>query len=206
MKYATKLIIDDINLSILKNREESLFLINGFEDIAIYVKICEELTDIANDNGKSINIKMAKNKWNYFKKNYQGSPCLHKMEQNEWISEEESTTYYRNQHNEDILILLGTEEEEDISGSLRDIYEIRCDRLFELLPKSNGKIIYSDMIEYLGINFNKQEKMAIDKLYRDLFELVTPDICKLSSFWDENITSITTINDFIRVFFNSLPI
>ena len=62
MKYATKLIIDDINLSILKNREESLFLINGFEDIAIYVKICEELTDIANDNGKSINIKMAKNK------------------------------------------------------------------------------------------------------------------------------------------------
>lgn len=205
MKYIINLVTNNIVSNIKKNSDESLFLINGFEDLRIYVHICEQLTLAANNMNKTINIKLAKNKWEYFKEKNAGSPLLHTMYQNNWISDAESTTHYRNLHEEDILVLMGTETEDDISGSLKDIYEIRCDRLTDFLPKSKGRVCYSDIFDYLGTNFSDQEKDVVNKLYRDLFELVTPNICKLSSFLDDNISQITTITDFIEIFYNTLP-
>lgn len=205
MKYVVNLIVNEILKNIENSDEESLFLINGFEDLDIYLNICQNLTNDVKKLGKNITIKLAKNKWNYFKRKYDGEPSIHVMEQNDWVLTSESTTDYRNKHTSDILVLLGTESEDDISGSLKDIYQINCNELYNRLPIFNSIIDYSIIFENAGLDLTEDDKKVINKVYKDLFEFNNKDICKLSDFVDKIYCQITTINDFIEIFYKNLP-
>lgn len=206
MKYVVDLVSNNIIANMKKSKDESLFLVNGFEDLEVYAEVCKNISKAAKDMNKSIQIKLAKNKWNYFKAKYAGSPYLHLMEQNDWVSLEASTTYYRNQHNVDFLVLLGTEEEEDFSGSLNAIYEIRSDKLSLFMPKEKGLINYCSILDNLSTQFTGSEREVVNKLYKYLFTSVNENVCKLSTFWDEHYTQVTTINDFIKIFYENLPL
>lgn len=204
MKYLINKITNHIVNNSLSSNDESLFAINGFEDIRIYAELCQSITQALNGSGKSLNIKLANRKWEYFKTKYAGSPDLHIMEQNDWVSKGASTTYYRNLHSSDILILLGTEDEDDAVGSLREILTINPENVIDLVPKSKGKICYSDIFS-CAESFEQEDKDTINKLYRDLFEFMAPDLCKISNSADSWDQQITTIDDFIELFYKNLP-
>lgn len=198
MKY----IVDTISNLIVNNAPtkdgEMMIRVDSFEDIKIYEAISKKVSSILKEKDLSVKIKLAKNKWRHFKNNAQYSVYVHSMEQNKWIADEESITHYRNLHDSNVLILLGTEDEED-KGGLLNCYTITPNVLVNNIS-GNYYDIFSG-----SLNLDKNEIDIVNKLYKDLFEFVAVDICKLSDLFDLWSDKITTIDDFIKLFYDSLP-
>ncbi len=199
MKYIVDTIVNLIVNNAPAKDGEMMIRVDSFEDVKIYEAISKKMSSILKDRGLSLKIKLAKNKWRHFKNNEQDSVYIQSMEQNEWIADEESITYYRNLHDSNVLILLGTEDEED-KGGLLNCYTITPDVLVEELSGDYYAVFGGN------IDFDKSEVNAVNKLYKDLFDFVAIDICKLSNLFDIWANKIATIDDFIELFYDSLPI
>ncbi len=196
MTYIIKTVINMIIDNLPSKNNEMMVKVDGFEDIRIYEKICQNISKELSLKGLSSNIKLAKSKWNYFNKNDVNTSFLQSMEQNGWVATEESITYYRNLHDSKVLLLLGTEDEED-KGGLLNFYSINPDVIIKYLD--------GDYSQIFGCDFDDNEKQCINKLYKDLFEFIPLDICKLCSLADSWKNQITTIDDFISKFYETLP-
>lgn len=199
MKYIVDSILKTVISTVKSSSDEVMIKIDGFEDIRVYVEVANALTESFKNENKTIKIKLAKSKWNYFKKIFNNSTSdLNQMEQNGWVADEQSITYYRNMHDTDILILMGTEDEED-KGGLSNFYTITPDGIINKLGEDYYAVYGNDLI------FDASEKLCVNKIYKDLFEFVPLDICKLSDIADHDSVNITVISDFIRCFYAQLP-
>ncbi|MDY5812374.1 MAG: DUF87 domain-containing protein [Treponema sp.] len=199
MKFLTKTIIGQIKNNLPSSEEEMMVKINGFSYPKIYKELADSISKFCSENNITCNIKLANNKYNdFYEKNIE-LPSLDSMKQNEWVALEQSITYYRNLHDSKLLVLLGTEEEDDKDGLLN------CS---EITPESLARNLdgkYSEIFKTaLGDIFNSDEENVINKLYKDLFEYVPADICKLSKIADD-WTDVSNIDEFIERFYLSLP-
>lgn len=199
MKYIVDAIVNLIVNNAPEKDGEMMIRVDSFEDIKIYEAISKQVISAFKDKDLSVKIKLAKNKWRHFKNNAQDSVYVQSMEQNDWIADEESITHYRNLHDSNVLILLGTEDEED-KGGLLNCFTITPDVLVDELA-GNYYDVFSGSLD-LGTD----EINAVNKLYKDLFDFVAIDICKLSNLFDEWENRISTIEDFVELFYGSLPI
>nr|WP_113886234.1 DUF87 domain-containing protein [Clostridium butyricum]AXB84656.1 hypothetical protein DRB99_06655 [Clostridium butyricum] len=199
MRYVINSIVELILNNAPSNNGEMMIRVDGFEDVKIYETLSRKLKDEFLSRELTIDIKLAKNKWNYFKQTCNESSVLQSLEQQGWVAEAESITYYRNLHTSNILVLLGTEDEED-KGGLRNCYTITPDTLIQYLS-GNYHEIFGNINEVLSTI----ELDIIDKLYKDLFEFIPIDLCKLSNLIDSWKDIISNINDFIELFYESLP-
>lgn len=199
MKYVVNSILDLIVNNAPSSNGEMMVRVDGFEDVKIYESLGKKLTKYYDNINLSINIKLAKNKWNYFLSNSKETSALQSLKQNRWIAESESVTHYRNLHESNILVLMGTEDEED-KGGLLNCYTITQDTIVNLL---DGKFheIFEGMTDY----FSDSEIKSVNKLYSDLFEFVAIDVCKISDLADDWENKIFNIMDFIDLFYGSLP-
>ena len=192
MKYIVDSIVDLINNNISSESLETMVRVDGFEDLNIYNQVAQRLT---NENpGKKLEIKLAYNKWNYFKENYKDTSVLNSMETNDWVSTKESITYYRNLHKSDVLVLFGTEDEEDKDG-LRDCYSINPDVLIKNLNKNYYKVFKN--IDYL---LKDDDLKIVNKLYSNLFEYNALYIVKLSAVADSWEGKFDNLEEFIELF------
>lgn len=198
MKYIVDAIVNLIVNNAPAKDGEMMIRVDSFEDIKIYEAISKQVSTILKDRDLSVKIKLAKNKWRHFKNNAQDSVYVQSMEQNEWIADEESITHYRNLHDSNVLILLGTEDEED-KGGLLNCFTITPNVLVDELS-GNYYAVFAG-----SVDFGKDEIDAVNKLYKDLFDFVAVDICKLSNLFDMWGNQITTIDDFVELFYASLP-
>lgn len=176
---------------------EAMIRVDGFEDVRFYENVALRVTQDFQETNLSVDIKLAKNKWEYFSKDSSMTSYLQSMKQHDWIAGNESITRYRNLHKSNLLVLLGTELEED-KGGLMNCYCVTADTIAQELA---GR--YSEVFMYLA-DFSDSEKAIIDKLYKDLFSFVPVDIFKLSSIADQWEGQIATIGDFIELFFANL--
>ena len=197
MKYVVNKIIELIMNNEPSKNTETMVRVDGFENIEIYEQVAVQLFKIVESKGLTINVKLAKNKWNSFKKKIKNTTALQFMKQNGWVAEEDSMTHYRNIHESNIVVLMGTENEED-KGGLANIQSITPETLVQSL---NGK--YHLMFE--NEIFTEQDKVLVDRLYKDVFEYEAVDIVKLSDIVDLWQGKITNIEDFIELFFKGLP-
>jgi DNA replication protein DnaC len=199
MKY----IVDTIVNLILNNAPtkdgEMMVRVDCFEDIKIYETVSRELYQYFNNENLTVNIKLAKNKWRHFKQTSYETQYLQSMEQNGWIADDESITRYRNLHDSNVLILMGTEDEED-KGGLLNCYTITPDILSNDLEGNYYNIFAGEL------DFTEVDIACVNKLYRDLFEFIAMDICKLSNLIDSWNNKINTLTDFIELFYESLPV
>lgn len=198
MRYIVKTIVDLIVNNAPTSDSEMMVRVDGFDDIRIYEKISRNISQILGDRGLSVKIKLAKNKSKYFQAVEANSIYLQAMEQLGWIAEAESITYYRNQHDTNVLILLGTENEED-KGGLLNCYTITPDTLVKNLSGNYYNIFLDEL------QFGQAEIEIVNKLYKDLFEFIAIDICKLSNLFDGWKNKITICADFVELFYASLP-
>ena len=177
--------------------KETMIRVDGFDSIKIYEQVASKLSEELLKEGLSLDIKLAKNKWNAFKKKSDNTTILQSMMQHNWVAEEDSMTHYRNLHDSNVVVLLGTEDEED-KGGLANFQSITPDILIKTL---NGKyhLIFNDD------SFTDSDNEVIDRLYKDLFEFEAIDICKLSDIADSWNGKISNSKDFIELFFNELP-
>lgn len=199
MKYIVDSIVQLIVANAPAKDGEMMIRIDNFEDIKIYENVSREASDLLKNMGLSVKIKLAKNKWRHFKNNTENSVYIQKMEQNDWIADEESITHYRNSHDTNVLILLGTEDEED-KGGLLNCYTITPDILVSELSGDYFAVFAGT------IDLGKTEIDAVNKLYKDLFDFVAVDICKLSNLFDTWVNKISTVDDFIELFYSTLPL
>lgn len=199
MKYVIDRIVELILEKEPSSDMETMIRVDGFENVAIYERVAAKLTSELESEGISLDIKLAKNKLKSFKKNVENTTILQSMVQHGWVSDAESITYYRNLHASNVLVLLGTEDEED-KGGLANCYSITPDLISKTLGGKYYKLFYNDD------SFVDTDREIIDKLYKDLFEFVAIDICKLSDIADTWTDKITNIKDFIELFFEGLPV
>ena len=197
MNYIVNKTAEIIRNSAPADDGEAMIRVDGFEDVRFYQNVALMVSRDFLESGLTVDIKLAKNKWEYFLKDSTMSSYLQSMKQNDWIAGNESITRYRNLHKSNLLVLMGTELEED-KGGLMNCYCITADTIAQEIA---GK--YSDVFMYLS-DFSDTEKSLIDKLYKDLFAFVPVDIYKLSSIADKWENQITTISDFIELFFANL--
>lgn len=176
---------------------EAMVRVDGFEDIRFYENLALKITQEFSESDLSVDIKLAKNKWEYFSKDTSMTSYLQSMEQHNWVAGEESITRYRNLHRSNLLVLMGTESEED-KGGLLNCYCITADTI---AADIDGQ--YSEVFMYLS-ELSDAEKAIIDKLYSDLFSYVPVDIFKLSKIADEWENQISNVGDFIELFFANL--
>ena len=199
MKFIVDTILSQIVNNLPSSDEEMMVKINGFSTPEIYKAIAKKVSEYCLDKNISYNIKLANNKYQDFYRTESFRPILDVMKQENWVALDQSITYYRNLHDSKLLILFGTESEDDKDGLLN------CS---EITPESiarnlNGK--YSQVFKNtLGDIFEADDEAVIDKLYKDLFEYIPVDICKLSSFadsWDD----VSNIDELISNFYMELP-
>ena len=173
--------------------------VDGFEQIEIYEAVSRKICENYSDSKLTINIKLAKNKWRYFKNISKNTSVVQSMLNKGWVAEKESITYYRNLHDQNILLMLGTEDEED-KGGLLNCYTITPDTLVSDLRQEYHKV-------FVGIDsvLSESDCEIVDKMYRDLFEFIPIDICKLSDIADEWEKSISNFDDFKERFYDALP-
>lgn len=197
MKYVVNRIIELIMDNEPSKDKETMIRVDGFDSIKIYEQVASKLSEELLKEGLSLDIKLAKNKWNAFKKKSDNTTILQSMIQHNWVAEEDSMTHYRNLHDSNVVVLLGTEDEED-KGGLANFQSITPDILIKTL---NGKyhLIFNDD------SFTDSDNEVIDRLYKDLFEFEAIDICKLSDIADSWNGKISNSKDFIELFFNELP-
>lgn len=199
MRYIVNTIVDLIVKNAPEKEGEMMIRVDGFEDLKIYESISRNVENVLKKRGTTVKIKLAKNKWRYFRETAENTTYLQSMEQNQWVAEAESITYYRNLHDTQVLILLGTEDEED-KGGLLNCYTITPDVLVSELAGN-----YYDVFNG-SLDFRKEEINCVNKLYKDLFQFVAIDICKLSDLLDEWSDKIEMLNDFIELFYTALPL
>lgn len=197
MKYVVNRIIELIMDNEPSKDKETMIRVDGFDNIKIYEQVASKLSEELLKEGLTLDIKLAKNKWNAFKKKSDNTTILQSMMQHNWVAEEDSMTHYRNLHNSNVVVLLGTEDEED-KGGLANFQSITSDILIKTL---NGKyhMIFNDE------SLTDSDNEVIDRLYKDLFEFEAIDICKLSDIADSWNGKISNSKDFIELFFNELP-
>ena len=198
MRYIIDTIFNEIRNNTLDSDGEMMIRVDGFEDVEIYETISRKLKNYFDKTGLKLEIKLAKNKWQYFKEKNPNSISLLYMEENKWVANQESITHYRNLHDYNVLVLLGTEDEED-KGGLRNCYTITPNSLVKKLKKQYHKV-FSECIK----DVNESEYVYIDSLYKHLFEFVAVDICKLSKIADSWENCISNIEDFKELFFANL--
>ena len=131
MQFIVNSIIEHIAEKEPAPGNETIILINGFDRLIIYAEIAKRLNSRYSDRSISINIKLAKRKWEELSKK-SNDLLVQQVEQSGLVADKESVTYYRNLHNVDILILLGTENEED-TGGLINCFTITPDWLINNL-------------------------------------------------------------------------
>lgn len=197
MRYVVNRIIKLILDNEPSKENETMIRIDGFDDMAIYEQVASKISMIFEKKGLTVDIKLAKNKWNFFEKNSENTTIIQSMKQHNWIAEEDSITHYRNLHTSDVVILMGTEEEED-KGGLANCKSITPEILVKTL---NGKyhLLFDEE------SFSDRDNELIDRLYRDLFKYQAIDICKLSNIVDLWEGKIANIKDFVELFFKDLP-
>ena len=66
--------------------------IDGFEDVRFYDILAHQITEVFSKSGLSIDIKLAKNKWEYFRKNAEETSYVQSLQQNGWVASNESIT------------------------------------------------------------------------------------------------------------------
>lgn len=198
MKYIIEQIIQNIAGYSPSTADEVMVRIDGFESIDIYKSIAERITAMYGGSELKYVVKLARNKWEYFKKNA-NTTILQQMENSNWVIKNESVTEYRNRHDSNILVLMGTEEEEDQDG-LSNFATITTSSLSVQLGKK-----YSKVFTTLAKTFSDQDLECIDKMYAELFRYVPVDIVKLSDMADEWEQQIFDLDDFKRLFFANLP-
>ena len=197
MKYIVNKIAEMIRRNSPSSDSEAMIRVDGFEDVCFYDNLAHKITGDFAGTGLTVDIKLAKNKWEYFLKNSEHTSNLQSLKQNGWIAGNESITRYRNLHTSNLLVLLGTESEED-KGGLLNCYCITPDTV---VAEIDGA--YSEVFEYLSF-FSETEKALVDKLYKDLFSYVPADIFKLSGIADEWENQISNIEDFVGLFYANL--
>ena len=197
MKYIINKTVEIIKRNSPALDGETMIRIDGFEDVRFYDGLAQKIAAEFAGSGLSIDIKLAKNKWEYFSKDPTVTSYLQSLQQNDWVAQNESITRYRNLHKSNLMILMGTESEED-KGGLLNCFCITADTI---IAELDGK--YSEVFWYLD-SFSESEKEIIDKLYKDLFAYVPADIYKLSNIADNWESQITNIADFIELFFANL--
>lgn len=199
MKYLVKTIINQIKKNLPSFEEEMMVKIDGFARPEIYKVLAKNISEYCSEKNITCNIKLANKKYIEFYENDEFKPILDSMKQSGWIAIDQSITYYRNLHDSKLLILFGTENEDDKDGLL-NCFEITPETLARNL---NGK--YSEIFtSSLGNIFSADEEAIINKLYKDLFEYIPADICKLSKFADD-WSDISNIDELIDNFYMNLP-
>ena len=187
MNYIVNKTLDIIRRNAPSSDGETMIRIDGFEDVKFYDSLAHKITVAFLDSELSVDIKLAKNKWEYFKSNSEETSHVQSLQQNGWVADHESITRYRNLHNSNIMVLMGTESEED-KGGLLNCFCITPDTILTELDGS-----YSEVFTYLD-SFSESEKEIIDKLYKDLFTYVPADVYKLSSIADDWENLILNLN------------
>ncbi len=198
MKYVVNRIIELIMDNEPSKNKETMIRVDGFDNIKIYEQVASKLTELLYKEGLTLDIKLAKNKWNVFKKKSDNTTILQFMMQHNWVAEEDSMTHYRNLHNSNVVVLLGTEDEED-KGGLANFQSITPDILIKTLNGKYHMIFNEDSL-------TDSDNEVIDRLYKDLFEFEAIDICKLSDIADSWNGKISNSTDFVELFFSELPI
>lgn len=198
MKYVVNKIVELIYANGPSKDKETMVRVDGFEDINIYNQVAIQLKNNIDKLGLTIDIKLARNKWNEFNKSVKNTSVLQFMKQQNWVAEQESMTYYRNLHDFNVVVLLGTENEED-KGGLANFQSITPETLVNELNGKYHKLFKDD-------SFTDSDNDIIDRLYKDLFEFEPIDICKLSDIADTWNGRYSNSNEFIELFFKELPI
>ena len=69
MRYVVNRIIKLILDNEPSKENETMIRIDGFDDMAIYEQVASKISMIFEKKGLTVDIKLAKNKWNFFEKN-----------------------------------------------------------------------------------------------------------------------------------------
>ena len=194
MQYIVRQIVELIAENEPAPGSETIVLVNGFEDLKIYAELSNEINKKYTGSRFSINIKLAKRKWDELSANAD-NVSKQQMKQNDWIADKESVTYYRNLHNVDILILLGTEDEED-TGGLANCFTISPDWLIDRLDGQYDKI-FEPCFAY---ELSDSDRASINGAYSAIFDYCPIDVCKLSATADGWFKQFDTLTDFSEEF------
>ena len=198
MKYVIETICNSILHNLAGASGETMVKVDCFNDLSLYEAVARTIDEAVKKRGQSVNIKLAQRVADRHKTNCD-TTIWNSLVVNGWLSDKQSLTYYRNLHNTDLLLLLGTEEEDD-KGGLSNFFTITPSTL---LADLNGS--YSKVFSNANSSLDEETLRIIDALYNDLFQLVAPDILKLSQIADTYASNIGNAAEFIQLFYKILP-
>ena len=82
MNYIVNKTVDIIRRNAPSSNGETMIRIDGFEDVRFYDNLAHRISMAFSNSELSVDIKLAKNKWEYFKKNAENTSYVQSLHQN----------------------------------------------------------------------------------------------------------------------------
>lgn len=97
MMQLADFIVGYIHQNIRVSSEKSIIRVDGFEDLRLYLRICERMDELCANQGNTLIAKLSRSKFAQMEGTGQWPSEAAVMRQRGWVDEEDHMTSYRNQ-------------------------------------------------------------------------------------------------------------
>lgn len=204
MKQLAEYIFHDIDRN-LKDSEKQVVRVDGFEDLGVYLHLCQRVEKLCLEQGRTLVAKLSRKKFEQFKKKGQWSIELTLMQEKGWVDEEDHMTSYRNMlpvnGKKLLVLLLGTDMVDD-KGGLNDFFAITPNRIDIEIGNTYSNLIGSELRDIFE---NEQINDVVNCFFTDLFSCVPKNLSQVSAVFDEWERETPTVKEAMIDLFRRLP-
>ena len=205
MKQLTDYIYRDVKRSIQRPGDKQVIRVDGFEDLRLYLRLCENVYALCAKQGYTLVAKLSRNKYQQFVDSGACPSEAVTMKLNGWVDEDDHMTSYRNMLPEPgkklVILLLGTDMVDD-KGGLNDFFAITPNKIDFEIGNQYAKLIgpeLQDAFEHQNIGD------VVDRFFNDLFSCVPKNLADVSEVLDTWLSETPTIKEAIIDLFRMLP-
>lgn len=205
MKQLTDFIYRDIKQNLQRNSEKQVIRVDGFEDIRLYLLLCQRVQELCNQQGRTLIAKLSQKKFTQFVNSNRWPAEVSEMQLNNWVDTDDHMTSYRNMLPENgkrlVVLLLGTDMVDD-KGGLNDFFAITPNIIDAEIGKKYSKLISRELQDAFD---NQQINEVVDTFFNDLFTCVPKNVAQVSDILDKWLGETPTVQEALEDLFAMLP-
>lgn len=205
MRHLADYIFHDICQNLQRNSDKQVIRVDGFEDLGLYLRLCENVSSFCLDQRKTLVAKLSNSKFAQFVSTGKWQTEIYKMTENGWVDEDDHMTSYRNMlpdpNKKLVVLLLGTDMVDD-KGGLTDFFAITPNKIDAEIGVKYSKLIGDELHEQFG---DSQIDEIVDRFFGDLFSCVPKNIAHVSEVLDRWQNDSLTVKEAMEDLFRMLP-
>ncbi len=205
MKQLTEYIFKGICRGLDQNSEKQVVRVDGFEDLRLYLLLCQKVFKYCKDCGRTMIAKIARKKFEQLRAKGNAEFEAQTLLNNNWVDVDDHMTSYRNIVPEDeqklVILLLGTDMVDD-KGGLGDFYAITPQKIDSEIGKQYSRLMSDEVLQVFQDN---RITDVVDSFFGELFSKVPQNLSRVSDIMDQWLVDMPDVQEAIEKLYADLP-